>query len=1417
MQRSFKLGLFFLLALLSLARAAQAAYVDNGDTVTDTVTGLEWQKATALGTYTWQAALAYCEGLTLAEKSDWRLPDRNELRSLVDYSRYSPAIDPVFAATTQLYYWSSTTHAADTSRAWLVGFDTGTELYGTGKSDSYYVRAVRGGQVGPSVISGVTSIPVYSTSNSSSTGAGPLAPVSNNLSFHADPVNVASGSHVLERQLLSVSGVQPIALTARYDSLLLAQGPMGKGWGHNFETSLEILVNNDVRVHWNVNRASTFINDGSNNFSATETAIKFDTLVKNGDATYTLTRKDGSVYQFNTSGKLTQQKKRIGQQLDMAYDGNNRLATVTEPVSGKALSFSYTAAGLLETVIDPLNHQVSFTYDASNNLVTITDPNSKTVTYSYNSDGRVLTAVDAEGNTLFTNTYDIHGRVAAQDDALASTTQLTSFNYDEITQAGMVLTTVTERTGATKTLTHDSSYNLIQIKDQLGAITSFAYDVDGNRLTATDANGKVTSYTHDARGNVLTITDTKGRVTAMTYDAHDNLLTITNSDAKTVTYTYDANNRVTSIKNPFNQSTSYTYNANGQVTTAVDPKNGVTTYSYTNGMLASITNPAGDITGYAYDTAGRVTGITNPAGKTSTMEYDALGNLVKIIDPLGRQSSLTYDSHGHKLTTTDPKGNVTAFDYNGNGKLISITNPLNQITNFVYDPEDRLIGVIDGRGNTNMTGFDVAGRPLTVTDALNNTVTSAYDAVGNLVTRKDAYGTTILSATYDSDTYVPLTVKDALLNTVTYGYDALDRVATVLNPLNQVSQNSYDALNRLVSVVDPRNGTASQSFDANGNRVTAKDPNNNQTTFTHDASNRLTGITSATGGTQGLAYANGRLASTVNARNQATTYTYYDDGRIQTVTNPAGVITYTYDANGNVLTVSESGKTISYVNDALNRVVQYTDGDNNVILYAYDEVGNLASLTYPGGQAVTYTYDAVNRLVTVTDWDGRVTGYTYDKNGSLLTTTRPDGSVETRAYNSAGQLTQLKDTKADTTIISKYDFTYDATGNVTAEVSAGSEPVLSSGTETMTYGADNRLATYQGQAVSYDADGNMTSGPLGGSMQSFSYDARNLLTAAAGATYLYDANNNRIALTVGGQTTKFVVNPMAALSQTLMEKDGSGNVKARYVYGLGLIGRQDVGGFKVYHFDRRGSVEALTDMTGAITDSYTYDPYGATLSHVGSTVQPFQYNGRDGVMNDANGLCYMRVRYYNQTVRRFINMDSLLGEIVDGQTLNRYAYVNGNPVDRIDPTGQSYLKAAGYLAVAVAGGVALVVTAPATLTTGGIVLAVGSVLTISGSFAMGTTELIATAMGRDVTKVLEETNRGLKYANPVWYVPFVVTGGNSKVANNVYAGYQFYAVVNGGGSAINNLKSFNNIGAAVDIIGVADSFNEASSSFGYRK
>ncbi|MBQ7066068.1 MAG: RHS repeat-associated core domain-containing protein [Lachnospiraceae bacterium] len=65
----------------------------------------------------------------------------------------------------------------------------------------------------------------------------------------------------------------------------------------------------------------------------------------------------------------------------------------------------------------------------------------------------------------------------------------------------------------------------------------------------------------------------------------------------------------------------------------------------------------------------------------------------------------------------------------------------------------------------------------------------------------------------------------------------------------------------------------------------------------------------------------------------------------------------------------------------------------------------------------------------------------------------------------------------------------------------------------------------------------------------------------------------------------------------------------------------------------------------------------------------FLFNGQYGVVSDDNGLYYMRARYYNISIKRFINQDIVTGKLTESQSLNRYAYVEGNPVSYLDPFG----------------------------------------------------------------------------------------------------------------------------------------------------
>ena len=346
--------------------------------------------------------------------------------------------------------------------------------------------------------------------------------------------------------------------------------------------------------------------------------------------------------------------------------------------------------------------------------------------------------------------------------------------------------------------------------------------------------------------------------------------------------------------------------------------------------------------------------------------------------------------------------------------------------------------------------------------------------------------------------------------------------------------------------------------------------------------------------------------------------------------------------------------------------------------------------------------DANKNLVSVTDWANRVTAYTYDANNRVIGAVKPDGSVTTTVYDNKQRVTSTVEKTASGTVITGFAYTYDSLSRIVEEKNLADntkmcytydslsrvtnrtiknecDQILSS--EEYTYDAagnvtdapdscfeydtNNRLLVFNGNYVSYDMDGNMLSN---GSL-SCTYDSANRLIAAGGHTYTYNAEDVRIRNLRSDADTTYTYNTNCKLSQLLMKTTNGFTTK--YVYGHGLIGEEKEGCFKTYHFDFRGSTIAITDEGGNITDTFKYDTYGNLIARTGDSFVIFGYNGRDGVVTDKNGLIYMRARYYSPEMRRFLNADVLHGEISDSTSLNRYSYVNGNPVSYVDPFGLS--------------------------------------------------------------------------------------------------------------------------------------------------
>jgi RHS repeat-associated protein len=196
----------------------------------------------------------------------------------------------------------------------------------------------------------------------------------------------------------------------------------------------------------------------------------------------------------------------------------------------------------------------------------------------------------------------------------------------------------------------------------------------------------------------------------------------------------------------------------------------------------------------------------------------------------------------------------------------------------------------------------------------------------------------------------------------------------------------------------------------------------------------------------------------------------------------------------------------------------------------------------------------------------------------------------------------------------------------------------------MGWSLDQLTSTSAGAQYSYDGQGNLTQITLGSSTTSYSYDAADRLTSVTlpggtTASYAYDVAGRRVQQTVGGNVTNYLWDEASTSGDVVLETDSNGVTQASYVLGDDELLAQTRSGAVSYDLsDGQGSVRALTDGNGAVTDSYTYDAYGNLLTSQGATVNPYRYTGQQ--LDSLTGLYDLRARYYGPTTGRFPSVDT---------------------------------------------------------------------------------------------------------------------------------------------------------------------------------
>ncbi|MBI4557406.1 MAG: RHS repeat protein [Candidatus Hydrogenedentes bacterium] len=867
-------------------------------------------------------------------------------------------------------------------------------------------------------------------------------------------------------------------------------------------------------------------------------------------------------------------------------------------------------------------------------MTSVTDPENKTATYVYDSAHKIIELKDPLNRSIAKNFYNTLGQ-AIQQQGQGDPNKTWNYYYSGFCNVEE------DPTGARSSYYFDARGRTLGQKDANGNRNYLVYDGQDHVIERKTPNNEVTTFTYDVNHNLLSVTDPLGHTTTMTYDAGFHLKTSTDPRLKTTLWDYNAQHRVIKMTYPDTAFVTFTFNAG-------------------DGTLSSQADQAGNATSYTYDNFGQV----------QTKTYPTVGGVTAV-------ESFTTTDRGDVISHTDANGNISTTAYNKRRQVTQVTAPGNIITTTAHDDAGNLASVTDARGNTATYTYSPTGKVLTKTlpPALAGlpapVVTQSYDSRDWLGSIQDPLTHTTTYA-YDAGGRRTQTT-DALNRTVTSGYDVDSRLISTTDPLSRVTQYGYNARSERTTLTDAAGFPITYSYDAAGNQQSIQNRNNGLTAFTYDNLNRLLTTTTPSGRLTSQTWnSRGLVATLTEPSSQQTTFTYDARHRLQTRADSVGTSTFTYDKNHNLLTHSENGRTITRSYDALNRLVSYQDENGNLLGYQYDNNGNLTQLTYPDGRAVTYAYNNHNQLVQVTDWAGRVTSFSYDLAGRLTQITRPNGTQRLITLDAVGQVTQVEERYPAHGMINQFKYTYDAAGQVETEFTAPIPPAYTQPSALVTHGFDNEMATFNGNSVGHDLDLNMTIGPLTSSTPvAYAYDARNRLTSVGGISYSYDSEGRRTAVTQNGQTTRYAINPVPSLSQVLIRTRPDGT-KTYYVYGLGLLyevemtaGGTETGVRRTYHYDYRGSTVALTDGQGQILERLAYSAYGTLTWRSGSADTPFLFNGKYGVQSDANGLLYMRARYYNPYLCRFLNADP----VGFSGGLNFYAYADGNPISYLDPFG----------------------------------------------------------------------------------------------------------------------------------------------------
>ena len=725
-----------------------------------------------------------------------------------------------------------------------------------------------------------------------------------------------------------------------------------------------------------------------------------------------------------------------------------------------------------------------------------------------------------------------------------------------------------------ETETYDVAGKLLSIRSRSGLVQTLVYS-DGtggpNGGFVLDANGNPTGTLMPA-GFLIRVSDNFGRVLVFGYNGMPEVVKVTDPAGGVYRFAYSGTSvqLLTSITFPDGKMRSFVYNEPANtgganlptaLTGIVDENSAryatfqydslgravstqhaggaeLYTLSYGTGGSTTVTDPLGTARNYGFQTifgAFKNTGISGPACPScgpAAQTFDANGNVASKTDWNGNVTNYAYDlARDLETSRTEafgtPQQRTISTQWHGTWRLpAKVAEPL-RITSYVYS----------GDGGASC-GFEADGITLVPGVLCSKTIQPTSDATGAQGFGAPAAGTPrTWNYTYNVNGSV-LTMdgpRTDAPDVTTYAYYANDdpdlgkrgNVATVTNALGQTTQiTAYNGHGQPLTIVDPNGLTTELAYDQRM-RLTSRNVGGETTGYTYDGVGQLTQVT---------------LPDLSHL-----TYTYDAAHRLTGIADNLGnKIAYTLDAMGNrtqeqVFDPSNTlAQTRSRVYDGLNRLFQDIGAQNQTTQYAYDNQGNVTSVTDPLTHVTGNQYDALNRLVQVTDPNLGQTRY---------------------GYNGIDQLTSVTDPRTLTTT-----YNYDGLSNLNSQVSPDT------GTTQNTYDSAGNLLTQT------DAKGQTTT---------YVYDALNRVTSITFADgskqlYTYDQGNNALGRLASIAELDPAQNQTSLLTYS-HDQHGRVVTETRTVAGVGYV--------TAYQYDSAGRLSGMTYPSGR-TIAYSFDALG---------------------------------------------------------------------------------------------------------------------------------------------------------------------------------------------------------------------------------